>query len=88
LLFIIEFRGNKRWRQPNANINGTENDPKIQKDITEDEDIVNPWEVKAESITGVDYDKIIGKLNELMVEIIMTNKPCSQMSSFLLSYTL
>jgi hypothetical protein len=33
-----------------------------QKDVSEDNDVVNPWEVKAESMTGVDYDKIIGEL--------------------------
>ena len=28
----------------------------------QDEDIVNPWEVKAGSSTGVDYDKVISEL--------------------------
>ena len=30
----------------------------------QDEDVVNPWEVKAGSASGVDYDKIIGELKE------------------------
>ncbi|CAF3467432.1 unnamed protein product [Rotaria socialis] len=45
--------------QANLNMNGKENDEKIQEDISTDEDIVNPWTVKAESMTGIDYDKII-----------------------------
>ncbi len=32
-----------------------------QNDGSENTDVVNPWEVKAESMNGVDYDKIIGK---------------------------
>jgi hypothetical protein len=54
-----------------VSINGTENDEKVEKNATDGEDIVNPWEVKAESMTGVDYDKIISKLDELsaIVEI-------------------
>jgi hypothetical protein len=53
-------------------IYGTEDNQEIQKNTTKDEDIVNPWEVKAESITGVDYDKLIGELNELIVWIYDT----------------
>jgi len=52
-------------------INGTEDNQEIQKNTTKDKDIVNPWEVKAESITGVDYDKLIGDLNELIVEVVI-----------------
>ncbi len=57
--------------QLNKYINGTEDNQEIQKDTTKDNDIVNPWEVKAESITGVDYDKLIGELNELIVEEVI-----------------
>jgi hypothetical protein len=53
-------------------IYGTEDNQEIQKNTTKDKDIVNPWEVKAESITGVDYDKLIGELNELIVWIYDT----------------
>lgn len=31
-----------------------------QNDLDTNQDVVNPWEVKAESMSGVDYDKIIG----------------------------
>lgn len=34
----------------------------IQAVEDQDEDIVNPWEVKAGSLAGVDYDKLIGEL--------------------------
>ena len=44
--------------QPNVTI---DNDQTKQNDVSENEDVVNPWEVKAESMTGVDYDKIIGQ---------------------------
>ncbi|CAF5032707.1 unnamed protein product, partial [Rotaria sp. Silwood1] len=30
-----------------------------QNGTTENGDVINPWEVKAESMTGVDYNKII-----------------------------
>jgi hypothetical protein len=56
---------NTMSEQPN--INDKEDVEKIQKDATDGEDIVNPWEVKAESMTGVDYDKII---SELFIELI------------------
>jgi hypothetical protein len=70
----------------NEDINCIEDDQKIEKDTSEDEDIVNPWEVKTESIARVDYDKIIGELNGLIFEIIMTNMPCFQV--FVLSVIL
>jgi hypothetical protein len=28
---------------------------------TEEEDIVNPWNVVSKSVTGIDYDKLISK---------------------------
>ena len=43
--------------QPNVTI---DDDQTKQNDVSENEDVVNPWEVKAESMTGVDYDKIVG----------------------------
>ncbi|CAF4938996.1 unnamed protein product [Rotaria sp. Silwood1] len=36
-----------------------------QNGVTENDDVVNPWEVKAESMTGVDYDKIIVRFGSL-----------------------
>lgn len=39
-----------------------ENGETSQNGVSKNGDVVNPWEVKAESMTGVDYDKIIGKL--------------------------
>ena len=33
----------------------------IEQTNETDEDVVNPWEVKAESLTGVDYDKLISE---------------------------
>jgi hypothetical protein len=71
----------------NGYINGIEDDQKIQKDTTEDEDTVNPSTVKAKSITGFDYDKLIGELNELIVEVEMISMLCLQVSFFLLLYT-
>ena len=50
--------------QPNKNTNAAEENEDIQNNTTENEDIVNPWEVNATSITGVDYAKLIGELNE------------------------
>ena len=40
-------------------------------DATEGDDVVNPWEVKAESIAGVDYEKLIGK-RESMHRLLLT----------------
>ena len=36
---------------------------KINK--SETEDVVDPWSVKASSNKGIDYEKLIGKLNNL-----------------------
>ena len=33
----------------------------VDKKTEVEDDLVNPWEVKAGSNTGVDYDKIIGE---------------------------
>jgi hypothetical protein len=33
-----------------------------ENDFSENHEVVNPWEVKAESMTEVDYDKIIDEL--------------------------
>ena len=41
-------------------MNGEDQEQIEQMDRT-DEDVVNPWEVKAESLTGVDYDKLISE---------------------------
>jgi hypothetical protein len=52
--------------QINSNIEEEKENKKSQNNVvvdsSENGDVVNPWEVKAESMTGVDYDKIIGKL--------------------------
>ena len=39
-----------------------------QHDLDENQDVVNPWEVKAESMSGVDYDKIIGQPMNFILE--------------------
>ena len=39
-----------------------EDQEQIEQTNQTDEDVVNPWEVKAESLTGVDYDKLISEL--------------------------
>ena len=31
-----------------------------------DDDVVNPWEVQSSNATGVDYDKLISELTELL----------------------
>lgn len=36
--------------------------PSVVPVLDDQEDVVNPWEVKAGSSSGVDYDKIIGEL--------------------------
>ncbi|CAF0797314.1 unnamed protein product [Didymodactylos carnosus] len=46
-----------------------QNDPSVSGN--DDDDIVNPWEVKAGSAAGVDYDKIIGK-KRIDLEQILT----------------
>jgi hypothetical protein len=33
----------------------------MENGISKDTDLVTPWEVHAESMTGVNYEKIIGK---------------------------
>lgn len=33
----------------------------IEKSIDEAEDVVNPWEISATKLTGIDYDKLIRK---------------------------
>lgn len=39
-----------------------------QHDLDENQDVVNPWEVKAESMSGVNYDKIIGQSKNFIRE--------------------
>lgn len=39
-----------------------------QNDLDENQDVVNPWEVKAESMSGVDYNKIIGQSMNFILE--------------------
>ncbi len=42
--------------------NGTKEDYETnQNDVSTDTDLVTPWDVQAESMAGVNYQKIIGK---------------------------
>lgn len=39
----------------------------MQKAVVSDSDLVTPWEVTSSSQAGVDYDKLLGKLQLLFV---------------------
>ncbi len=42
--------------------NGTKEDHETnQNDVSTDTDVVTPWDVQAESMAGVNYQKLIGK---------------------------
>lgn len=45
---------------PSENSVAPDNGP--AEDDSEDEDIVNPWNVSTKNAKGVDYDKLIGKV--------------------------